>query len=158
MGTVKMREKEFERYPKYKQAYINAFQRMIDERDRGGYPNYRKTGEELERSYTNGTFKAVDGGGTPNTDDSNREVQLLDEPKTLKNGCGYEYDNGEELQKTWTENKGGMFPQKKDNGDSTEERKDLVPAEIVVEDKKITATPRWGNGSTGEEVIEWWMR
>lgn len=47
MGTVQHRLEEFERYPKYKQAYINAFQRMIDECNRGGYPNYRKTGEEV---------------------------------------------------------------------------------------------------------------
>lgn len=115
MGSVEKRTEEFERYPKYKQAYIRAFQRMIDERDRGGYPNYRKTGEELERSYTNGTFKAV-GGGTPNTDDSNREVRLLDESK------------------------------------------DLVPAEISYKEKKIQALPKWENGSTGEEVIDWWIR
>ena len=36
MGTVKHREEEFERYPKYKQAYIRAFDRMVAERNWGG--------------------------------------------------------------------------------------------------------------------------
>lgn len=36
MGTVQHRLQEFERYPKYKQAYIRAFDRMIEERNRGG--------------------------------------------------------------------------------------------------------------------------
>ena len=34
----------------------------------------------------------------------------------------------------------------------------LKPAEIVIENKKITAIPKWENGSTGEEVMEWWIR
>jgi phosphoadenosine phosphosulfate reductase len=36
MGSVEHRLKEFEKYPKYKQAYIRAFDRMIDVRNRGG--------------------------------------------------------------------------------------------------------------------------
>ena len=36
MGTVKHREEEFERYPKYKQAYIRAFDRMVKARKWGG--------------------------------------------------------------------------------------------------------------------------
>lgn len=36
MGSIKHREAEFERYPKFKQAYIRAFDRMIEERSRGG--------------------------------------------------------------------------------------------------------------------------
>ena len=36
MGTVEHRNMEFERYPKYKQAYIRAFDRMINERNWGG--------------------------------------------------------------------------------------------------------------------------
>lgn len=47
MGTVEMREKEFERYPKYRKAYINAFQRMIDERDRGGIQTTEKQEKNL---------------------------------------------------------------------------------------------------------------
>ena len=45
MGTVKHREEEFERYPKYKQAYIRAFDRMVAERNWGGGTNrFRRTG------------------------------------------------------------------------------------------------------------------
>ena len=36
MGSVESRYRAFERYPKYKQAYIRAFDRMIDVRNGGG--------------------------------------------------------------------------------------------------------------------------
>ena len=35
-GSVKIREKEFIRYPKYKRAYIRAFDRMVDARTAAG--------------------------------------------------------------------------------------------------------------------------
>lgn len=62
MGSVEHRLEEFERYPKYKQAYIRAFDRMIEERNLGGYENYRKSGEELGESYIHGTFREIGGG------------------------------------------------------------------------------------------------
>lgn len=47
MATTKIREMEFERYPKYKDAYIRAFQRMLDNsKARGAEANW-KTGEEV---------------------------------------------------------------------------------------------------------------
>lgn len=36
----KMQKKEFEKYPKYRQAYVNAFQRMLDVRNRDGLPTF----------------------------------------------------------------------------------------------------------------------
>ena len=36
MAGAKGRQKEFTRYPKYKDAYIRAFDRMLDERKRRG--------------------------------------------------------------------------------------------------------------------------
>ena len=36
MGSVEHRLKEFEKYPKYKQAYIRAFDKMIEVRNGGG--------------------------------------------------------------------------------------------------------------------------
>lgn len=36
MGTVKQRQKEFERYPKYKKAYLRAFDKMLVERSKVG--------------------------------------------------------------------------------------------------------------------------
>lgn len=39
MGTVEHRKAEFKRYPKYEQAYIRAFEKMINERNWGGVPN-----------------------------------------------------------------------------------------------------------------------
>ena len=52
MATIEHRLEGFERYPKYKQAYIRAFDRMIAERDGGGYYNRLKTGEELYRYWS----------------------------------------------------------------------------------------------------------
>lgn len=58
------------------------------------------------------------GGGTetPDRNDGNREIQVLDE------------------------------------------QKDLIPATIEIHDKKITGLPKWANGSTGEEVLDWWIK
>lgn len=100
MGTVDMREKEFERYPKFKQAYVRAFDRMIEERNKVGYENHRKSGGGANRILHKWHLQ-TNRGGAENT---------------------------------------------------------LKPAEIVVEDKKITATPRWDGSTTGEEVMEWWIR
>lgn len=43
MGTVEHRKEELERYPKYKQAYIRAFERMIAERNWGGAADRMET-------------------------------------------------------------------------------------------------------------------
>ena len=49
MATVKERLKEFERYPKYKQAYINAFKRMIALQIEGGNSRkWRKAGKNTK--------------------------------------------------------------------------------------------------------------
>ena len=57
MGTVEQRLAEFERYPKYKQAYIRAFDRMIEERNRGGITtqsNSEQSSTENGRATTSG--------------------------------------------------------------------------------------------------------
>lgn len=36
MGSKEQRIREFERYPKYKALYMKAFEKMIENRDRGG--------------------------------------------------------------------------------------------------------------------------
>lgn len=56
MGTVEHRKMEFERWPKYKQAYIHAFERMIAQREYVGYENICKTGDELAEAYEEGKF------------------------------------------------------------------------------------------------------
>lgn len=50
MGSVEHRNEEFKRYPKYKQAYIRAFDRMIAERNWGG----QKQAGQQEWKYSNG--------------------------------------------------------------------------------------------------------
>ena len=39
MAGTKQREKEFLRWPKYKNAYLRAFERMLEERERRGRLN-----------------------------------------------------------------------------------------------------------------------
>lgn len=103
MGTVKMRERQLERYPKYKKAYIRAFDRMLAERE-----------------------------------------------KKQSSGWGHEFNKGEDLFDAWRNAPSGMpFKSKSD---------DLVPASIEVHDKKITAVPKWDENSTGEEVMNWWIK
>ena len=41
--------KEFEKYPKHKQNYIKAFERMLEERRKAGLPTEWETGEEVFR-------------------------------------------------------------------------------------------------------------
>lgn len=47
MGDTKGMEIEFKRYPKYKQNYIKAFERMLIERERKGLETQWKTGQEV---------------------------------------------------------------------------------------------------------------
>lgn len=54
MGTAEHRKAEFERYPKYKQAYIRAFDRMVKARKWGGYKQIQQSGEETMMWYLNG--------------------------------------------------------------------------------------------------------
>lgn len=51
MGTVESRKKDFERYPKYKQAYIRAFERMIANYDSGGGYSW-KNGADVLKWYS----------------------------------------------------------------------------------------------------------
>lgn len=47
MASTCQRKKEFTDFPKYKEAYIRAFERMIKERKERGLPTKWKTGEEV---------------------------------------------------------------------------------------------------------------
>lgn len=47
MAGVEKQKKELERYPKFKQAYLHAFERMIKEREKIGLDNEWKTGDEV---------------------------------------------------------------------------------------------------------------
>ena len=47
MGTVKHRTMEFERYPKYKNLYLQAFQKMIDNHSEGGVLRAYRTADEV---------------------------------------------------------------------------------------------------------------
>lgn len=49
MGTAKSRNEEFERYPKYKRAYIKAFEKMINNYG-GGYS--WKNGQDVFNWYS----------------------------------------------------------------------------------------------------------
>ena len=68
MGTVEHRNMEFERYPKYKLAYIRAFDRMINERNWGGTQQHGQT-----------EFRQCSGGSN---NEHEAEVRLLDKWRT----------------------------------------------------------------------------
>ena len=59
MGTVKQRQMEFERYPKYKNLYLLAFQKMIE--NRGGATLNRndipQTAEQVMQGYMTEKFR-----------------------------------------------------------------------------------------------------
>lgn len=50
MGTVEHRKAEFERYPKYEQAYMRAFEKMLSNYDGGGYS--WKSGADVLKWYS----------------------------------------------------------------------------------------------------------
>lgn len=47
LATVRSREKDFAQYPKYKQLYINAFDRMLTARLESGKESFWQTGEHV---------------------------------------------------------------------------------------------------------------
>ena len=49
MAGTKGREAAFARWPKYKQLYLNAFERMLEERKRRGKESSWETAEEVFR-------------------------------------------------------------------------------------------------------------
>ena len=64
MGSVKQRMMEFERYPKYKNLYLIAFQKMIE--NRGGTTSkgtayYEwQTAEDVMRGYITENFRRIE--------------------------------------------------------------------------------------------------
>ena len=64
MATTKIREEEFERYPKYRDAYVRAFQKMIDNCKERGTSVSWDTGEECYQWWMYG-----DTGKKPEQDE-----------------------------------------------------------------------------------------
>lgn len=64
MGTVEHRKKEFARYPKFKQAYIRAFDRMIQVRNGGGM----STPSNADESF-------AENGATTTSEDSTANIK-----------------------------------------------------------------------------------
>lgn len=66
MGSKEQREREFERYPKYKNLYMIAFQKMVDNRG-GGAESKRtdipQTAEEYMQGYITEKFRKPGRGG-----------------------------------------------------------------------------------------------
>lgn len=100
MGTVQNRLKEFERWPKYKNLYIKAFDKMIKARQDEGFDNPMGARTKKHPEI----------------------IRALDRMTT------------EERFQYWPTQKMG----EKNDGEKNREK--------------------WGNDSTGEEVIKWWIR
>lgn len=84
MATPKEKEREFKRYPKFKEAYIRAFDRMIQHQIEGG----------CSRTTDRGTLQMV--GDIP-----------LKEQNSSRYRYGYEYKNGKEFVEAWSKFRGG---------------------------------------------------
>lgn len=80
-------------------------------------------------------------------------IKAFDRMIEARNRGGYDNyrKTGSELMDSYEQ---GTFKQ---IGGGTEQS-DLIPASIEIHDKKITAVPKWGNGNTGEEVMNWWIK
>lgn len=61
MSTMKQKERDFERWPSYKKAYLKSFEKMIEERIRKGLKTEWKTAEEVMDWWIYGKRKK---GGT----------------------------------------------------------------------------------------------
>lgn len=79
MGTVEHRKAEFKRYPKYEQAYIRAFEKMINERNWGGSKQIGNT----DQMYLHGT-----------SNDRSTNIQLLDKQQV-------EWQTTDEIMRWW---------------------------------------------------------
>jgi phosphoadenosine phosphosulfate reductase len=117
MGTVAHRQMEFERYPKYKQAYIRCFQRMIDKRIQEGGEQIEKTGEERFESFLH--EKRV------------KDIEQLKKVDAMR--------TGQERFDWWMQ-----------VNNKTDEEDGLPMLDDINANK-------WGDGSTEEEVFEWWI-
>lgn len=133
MGTVKNRLREFETYPKYKRMYIKAFDRMIEDRNKESVEDIKAKAKIKHPEI----IEAIDGTN------AEKRFEYWLEPNAKQIGGG------------------GKAPNRNDSGREIQlldEREDLIPASIEVHDKKITAVPRWDDSSTGEEVMNWWIK
>lgn len=110
MGTVEHRQKEFERWPTYKQAYINAFNNMIEARRCCGYENKNDDGRQLAEEYENGTIGKNNYRGR------------------MRGGYKPTLEEGKQRSGT---------------------------VRMVAPRREAT---EWNEKSTGEQIMNWWMR
>lgn len=71
MGSVKQRNFEFERYPKYKHLYLLAFEKMIE--NRGGY-SVEQNGHTADSRAGNAGLSNREIQSRRNFDDTNAEA------------------------------------------------------------------------------------
>lgn len=71
MGSVKQRNFEFERYPKYKHLYLLAFEKMIE--NRGGY-SVEQNGHTTDSTAGNAGLSNREIQSRRNFDDTNAEA------------------------------------------------------------------------------------
>lgn len=87
MGTIKNREAEFERYPKIKQAYIRAFDRMIEDVVGRGIQTQSQAEQRCSQSGQTSDSKSIGN-------DRTGEVRLLD-------GKQMTWKDGKDVMKWW---------------------------------------------------------
>lgn len=101
MGSKEQRMREFERWPKYKNLYLIAFEKMIE--NRGG---------TAEVSHSRRVVNGVDYGKQTAEDIMNGYIT-----ERFKDYIGGQR-TAEQLFYEWSRNRGGMFPQRFQDDDT----------------------------------------
>lgn len=78
MATTKVREEEFARYPKYRDAYVRAFQKMLDNHKGKGYCKNWKDGEEVYQWWMYGDISSFKDDANTLFDEENEVNHELD--------------------------------------------------------------------------------
>ena len=65
MQSIRNKEEEFRRYPKFRDQYIRTFERMLENRKKAGLPTEWKTGEEVMEWWMYGDCKKPEDIANP---------------------------------------------------------------------------------------------
>ncbi len=125
MATPKEKAREFNRYPKFKEAYIRAFDRMIQHQIEGGVfrREEQRNSSDGGANIDDGCLQQVDaeqglvskrphlgGASTSTTEQTSSIGGILINSKTGKKAWGWEYNkDGKTLFNAWITKRAGML-------------------------------------------------
>lgn len=101
MGTPKAREEEFRRWPTYKQAYIHAFDRMIEKRKENGMVQFAQGGYRDSRNGSTGSVVEMVDGSNRSEPAEERLIEAEYDICDKKIVAVPKWKNGEDVMKWW---------------------------------------------------------